>query len=57
MIGYSALHQAAAWGKKLSVELLVDNGAQVFTETKQNLQTAREIALRYNQVISNTCLS
>ena len=50
MIGYSALHQAAAWGKKLSVELLVDNGAQVFTETKQNLQTAREIALRYNQV-------
>ena len=48
LIGYTALHQAAAWGKIESLKALVDGGADLQLRTK-NKERARETALRYNQ--------
>jgi len=46
--GYTALHQAAAWGKIDCLKELVNNGADLQLHTS-NKERAREIALRYNK--------
>lgn len=48
VLGYAALHHAAAWGKVSLLKVLVDALADLQLKTAHG-ERARETALRYNQ--------
>ncbi len=49
MIGYTAIHYSAAWGKLECLRTLVNNGGNHYFFTNSNKDTPRDLALRYNQ--------
>ena len=46
LVGYSALHMAAAWNRVESVQVLIDSGADYAIKNSYN-ETAKDVAERY----------